>query len=157
MYNNAFPESKISSTLSLKSCGENIKLSNDRRFAVWNFMESDGVTFSHRPMDHLEHLILEVTGSGEVAIGAIGSDPKNHEKSLSSFSTYPELKTAIIVKCHESLTQVKVTRDADQLIIFCDDKRYVMSIEPEQKPWMVFYLRFGDVRMELREYNHPIY
>lgn len=147
-------ESKVSQTLSFKSCGENVKLSNDRRCAAWNFIESDGVTFSNRPMDHLEHVTLDVTGSGEVAIGAIESDPVVQSRRLSSFSTCPDLKTAVIVKTYDSSYQVKISRDSDLLIVFCDDQRYVMEVDQKKKPWLVFNLRFGDLQIELGKYQN---
>lgn len=147
-------KSKVSQTLSFKSCGENVKLSNDRRCAAWNFIESDGVTFSNRPMDHLEHVTLGVTGSGEVAIGAIESDPVVQSRRLSSFSTCPDLKTAVIVKTYDSSYQVKISRDSDLLIVFCDDQRYVMEVDQKKKPWLVFNLRFGDLQIELESEAH---
>ncbi|XP_061177370.1 uncharacterized protein LOC133186110 [Saccostrea echinata] len=149
--------SKTNSNLGFISCGQNIRMSNDRRSAIWNFIESEGVTFSNRAMEHLEHVQLEITGSGEVAIGVVESDPMIQKQQLSSFSTYSEFKTAIVVKTFESSSLVKLFRNSDELVICFDKQRYVLYIERGQKMWLVFYLRFGDVKIELHSSaNHAM-
>ncbi|XP_062566652.1 uncharacterized protein LOC134228967 isoform X2 [Saccostrea cucullata] len=148
---------KTNSNLGFISCGKNIILSNDRRHAVWNFIESEGVTFSSRAMNHLEHAHLEIMGSGEVAVGVLESDPMIQRQRLSSFSACPEFKTAIVVKTFESSSLVKMVRDVDELVIYCDKQRYVLYIEQGKRVWLVFCLRFGDVKIELHSSaNHAM-
>jgi hypothetical protein len=102
-------------------------------------------------MEHLEHVRIDVTGSGEVAIGVIESDPVIHRQKLSSFSTCPQLKTAIVLKTFDSTNFVKISRDSDEMIFLCDGQRYVLQTDTEKKQWLVSYLRFGDVEIELRK------
>ena len=68
-----FSVTESPSKFELHSCGNNVKVTENKRSAHWYKGYSRGLIFSHRPFARLESMSVRMTGSGNVAIGIVQS------------------------------------------------------------------------------------
>ncbi|KAK3092297.1 hypothetical protein FSP39_000962 [Pinctada imbricata] len=141
------------SELQLVPCGENLQLSENCRGIKWHQIYSGGLVFSHRPLSKLELISLRMTGSGSVAIGITQSDPNRLYRNIGKMFQENQLTIGINVKLLDSSRDVSMRIGGDiddnKVFLVSEKERYTVTKKPGQTTWLVVYLRFGDVRVEL--------
>ena len=100
---------------------------------------------------------VRMTGSGNVAIGIVQSDPDYMNGDLGKLLNGRELKIGIDVKLFKALRDICLSlgggSEHDRVFLTSEIEKYSISIDPNKYTWLVVYIQYGDVTVEIGKYH----
>ncbi|XP_052800188.1 uncharacterized protein LOC128231415 isoform X2 [Mya arenaria] len=122
-------------------CGQNVRLSSDRKTAKWEPRLSGGWVHCERPLQAGQTFTVQVEGSGHYDIGFVERDPQSSTNGRSS--TFAQLNE---VKIHKRACRILVTLDRNgKQVISKKSSGDTFIKDTKGKIWLTVNLKFGDM------------